>query len=173
VSAKYLLPCPCGAQMIVEPRQAGQTVPCACGSTLQVPTLLDMTALEPAPSVVVTSEPTPQAWGVGQQMRLLGTVLLLAAIVLDVLLYIDPPRSRFDVIDPEWLQTYAQKLSPVETLRQWEYAKQGLDRHVDQKYLDDVSKFHLKVVAVAALALAGVVLIAAGVVASKGGKSVY
>jgi hypothetical protein len=156
--------------MIVEPRQAGQTVPCACGSTLQVPTLLDMTALEPAPSVVVASEPPPQTWGVGQQLRLLGAVLLLAALVGGVWLYLERPRSRFDVIDPEWLQTYAQKLTPVETLSQWEYAKQGLDRRTDQQYAAAVLRFRVWEVVVAGAALAGIALIAVGSVA-KGGKS--
>jgi hypothetical protein len=46
---KYLLPCPCGQSVEVEPGQAGQTVVCACGKTLLVPTMLQVKALPVAP----------------------------------------------------------------------------------------------------------------------------
>ena len=46
---KYLLPCPCGLSVEVEPGQAGQTAACACGENLTVPTMLQIKALPPAP----------------------------------------------------------------------------------------------------------------------------
>ena len=45
---KYLLPCPCGQSVEVEPNQAGQTVPCGCGQNLTVPSMLQMKALPAA-----------------------------------------------------------------------------------------------------------------------------
>ena len=45
---KYLLPCPCGLSVEIEPGQAGQTVACACGESLTVPTMLQIKALPQA-----------------------------------------------------------------------------------------------------------------------------
>lgn len=42
VSSKYLLPCLCGQQIPIEPRQAGETVACRCGISLQAPTMRKM-----------------------------------------------------------------------------------------------------------------------------------
>ena len=58
--AKYLLPCSCGRKMPVEPRQAGQSVDCACGESLEIPTMLAMSALEPADSVAENPEPSAE-----------------------------------------------------------------------------------------------------------------
>ena len=44
----YLLPCPCGRRTAVSTAQAGETIRCACGVDMQVPTLRGMRALEPA-----------------------------------------------------------------------------------------------------------------------------
>jgi hypothetical protein len=42
---KYSLTCECGQSQPVEPRQAGQSLICACGKTLQVPTMLQIKRL--------------------------------------------------------------------------------------------------------------------------------
>ena len=89
--AKYLLPCTCGRQIVVEPRQAGQIIPCSCGASLQAPTLLDMTALEPAPMVSVSGA-APVDLGLKHRLRLLGTVLVLVAIGVGVWLYFGAAR---------------------------------------------------------------------------------
>jgi hypothetical protein len=170
VTAKYLLPCPCGRQLVVEPRQAGQTIACACGQLLPVPTLLDMTALEPAP-LASASPPPRSTWGLKQRFRLLGIVVLLAAVFLGVLVCLGRPVSRFDTIDPDQLLRIAKTLPPSRSWDVWETMKQGLDRRVDQNYLDAMDQFHLKLGAIAGLALLGVGLIAAGAVRARSERS--
>ena len=166
MTAKYLLPCACGQQTTVEPRQAGETIPCGCGKSLQVPTLLDMTALEPAPpeSVPGLSRST---WGLRHQLQLLGIVLVLATIAGGVWLYFERPISRFHMLNPKQLRQSAEELSPLQTWEYWEMMKQGLDRRIDEEYADDVRRFHLWRLFFGALALLGIVLIVAGTVAVK------
>ncbi len=167
MSAKYLLPCPCGRQIVVEPRQAGQTIPCGCGALLQIPTLLDMNALEPAPPESV-SEPLRSTWGFRHRLRLLGIVLVLTALVGGAWLYRERPISRFDAIDPAHIRQTAQKLPPSRTWEIWETMKQGLDRRTDQQYADDMEKFYLWQAFFVGIAVIGIALIAAGMVGMRG-----
>ncbi len=169
MTAKYMLPCSCGRQIAVEPRQAGQTMPCSCGATLQVPTLLDMTMLEPAPQDPSPTQP-PSSWGVAGGLQLLGFVLVTAATALGVfLMVVDRPRSRFDAIDPEQIRTSAQKMPPAQTWEVWQTMKQGLDRRTDQQYVARVGMFRVKLVFTAALAVLGIALFIAGKTISKVG----
>jgi len=45
--AKYLLPCECGEGVAIEPSQAGSSVVCQCGKSLEVPTLRGIRTLDP------------------------------------------------------------------------------------------------------------------------------
>ncbi len=169
MTAKYLLPCPCGRQIVVEKRQAGQTIVCSCGTSLSAPTLLDMTGLEPAPPEAVP-QPASSTWGPRQRLRLLGIMLVLTALAFGVLLYIKRPVSRFDVIDPERIRQTARTFTPAHTWDIWELMKKGLDRRTDLQYAAAVDRFHLWQAAVAAIALSGVALmIAAGALGASGG----
>jgi hypothetical protein len=79
VSTKYLLPCPCGKKTPVERRQAGQAIRCSCGAELEVPTLLEMNALEPMEEAAPPPEPVVR-WGARGRLILIGLgVLLLTA----------------------------------------------------------------------------------------------
>jgi len=90
VSSKFLLPCLCGQQVPIEPRQAGETIACRCGASLQAPTMREICALEPAPA-----EPSlPRAtatWGWRHGLRLLGAVTVLLAVGWGIWLYLNPP----------------------------------------------------------------------------------
>ncbi len=46
MTVKYLLPCTCGQEVPVTTTQAGADVPCPCGRTLAVPTLLGIRQLK-------------------------------------------------------------------------------------------------------------------------------
>lgn len=74
--AKYLLACDCGQQLEVEPGQAGETLACACGRSVSVPTLRRLRELPVASEA--PAEPTA-GWG-GRHRAI--TVLSLTAIVL-------------------------------------------------------------------------------------------
>jgi hypothetical protein len=168
VTAKYLLPCSCGRRIIVEPRQAGETIACPCGASVQAPTLLRMTSLEPAPVVSeLVAQSSGSAWGPRNQMRLLGGLLVLAAIIGGVWLFFQRPTSRFDAVDPEQLRETAKNLPPLRTWQIWEQMKQGLDRRIDQQYVRDLYIAYFARGFVIALALVGITLIAVGTMGIK------
>lgn len=172
MTAKYLFPCPCGQQIVVQPRQAGETIACSCGTLLQIPTLLDMTGLEPvAPESA--APPTPStAWGLRHRLLLLGIFLVVAAVVGIVWLYVERPVSRFDTIDPEHIRQTAQKLPPSQTWSIWETMKQGLDRRTDLTYEAAVLRFRVWQGVVAALALLGIALVVAGTIGTKDTRTI-
>lgn len=167
MAVKYLLPCPCGRRVRVEPRQAGETILCTCGASLQAPTLSKILSLEPAPPEA-PSTPTAHAWNAKHQLKLLGSVLILIALAGGTWLHLARPVSRFDIVDPEQISQSAKKLSPLQAWNIWETMKQGLDRRTDQQYEAAVASFHVKEAFVAVLALLGLALIVAGAVGSKG-----
>ena len=56
---KYRLTCECGRSYPIEPRQAGQTLDCECGKTLQIPTMLKMKRLPEWEEEESAPEPAP------------------------------------------------------------------------------------------------------------------
>jgi hypothetical protein len=157
---KYLLPCRCGHQHVVEPRQAGESVSCPCGVVLTIPTLLEMMALEPAPEE--SRSPTKAVWGWRQGMSFLGIVSVLVAIGLGILFYQWRPVPPIDTIDPEKVQQKARELTPVQTWGMWEGMKrQGLG-FVDTRYQADLLNFHIRLVFTIVLASIGIALMAVG-----------
>ena len=49
MATQYLLPCSCGQAVRVNIHQAGETIVCQCGKTLQVPSMRKLRELKPAP----------------------------------------------------------------------------------------------------------------------------
>lgn len=45
MSLRYLLPCSCGHKIAIAPRQAGETLVCRCGKSVEVPTLREIRQL--------------------------------------------------------------------------------------------------------------------------------
>ncbi len=161
MSSKYLLPCRCGQQIAIEPRQAGETVVCRCGATLPTPRMLEIMALEPVPA---ESDPPPSGvgWGWRQRTKLLGVILLSATIIAGVMLLLSRPVSRFEGLSPEEVQRNAHKLTPSQTWDQWQFYKRGLDRRTDTVYARKMKSYRVWLAATGVLALAGVGLIAVG-----------
>lgn len=73
VSARYLLPCVCGKTVAVGPSQAGGSVACECGQSLDVPRLRDLRELP------VASAPQKAKTGWSFRMGVLSAGLVLAA----------------------------------------------------------------------------------------------
>jgi hypothetical protein len=165
VSLKYLLPCRCGRQIVVEAREAGQTSVCACGQSLLIPTMLEMTRLELAPTDAST--PSQRVWGWSHRMLLLGVTLLAAAIAGGFFLYCNRPIAPIDAIDPEALRRDADKLTPLQTWHYWCLMKQGLDRRTDQLYAARLTGYHIWQSVAGLTALGGLALIGAGMAIGK------
>jgi hypothetical protein len=149
--------------VVVEPRRAGETIVCSCGESLQVPTMLEMAALEPAPPEPVAPSSGP-AWNWRQGMLLLGGFFVLAAIVIGAVVYHwDRPIPQADQISPEQFRAMAGKLTPTQTWAVWESMKQGLDRRTDIQYEILLAHYHGLLSIDAVLALIGIALIAVGI----------
>lgn len=162
MSAQYLLPCRCGHPIVVEPRRAGEMTACpTCGASLQVPTMREMAALEPAPAES-HRPPSGDAWQWRHRTLLLGVVLAVAAIVLGIVFFVKRPIADIDNVDPDRVRQSAQKFTPLATWHYWTLMKQGLDRRIDQKYADRLAIYHIQQTFAGLLGLAGVGLIAAG-----------
>lgn len=163
MSTKYLLPCRCGQQIAIEPRQAGETVVCPCGESLHVPRMLEIMALEPVP-VESVPQPSGVGWGWRQGIKLFGIVLLVLATILGAVALTKRPVSRYAGLSPEEIQLNAHTLTPSQTWDQWQWAKRGLDRQTDTIYAGKMKSYRVWQAATIVLALAGVGLIAAGMI---------
>lgn len=164
MSAKYLLPCRCGQYVAVEPRQAGETVVCECGTPLAIPTMLEITALEKAPEETAPTAATGHtSWGWHQRMVLLGGLLLLAAVVTGVwVVRTQRPVAPADILDPELLRQDVERLPPAVTWKNWCAAKKGLDRRTDQRYEDALTLYHVWATTTIVAGVGGLVLIGLG-----------
>jgi hypothetical protein len=162
VSVKYLLPCRCGQKVAVEPRQAGQTVVCACGQSLPVPTMLEVTALEPAPIEADALKGAGNVWGGRQAMLMLGVVMLLATIGGGVWVYRTRPIAHIDMFNSMMAEEQIQKLPPALTWQNWQAAKQGIGGRTDPRYEDAVIRFRTWATVVSIVAVGGITLIALG-----------
>ena len=165
MSAKYLLPCRCGQQIVVEPRQAGETIVCSCGASLQAPTMLGILSLEPAPP-----EPAPATakthWGLAHRMLLLGIAFVLASLLGGVVLYLTRPIAPSDVIEPEQIRATISQFSPTRTWEIWESMKLGLGR-TDPRYAAAVLQHHVWLGVAGLAALAGVALVVVGLTTGR------
>lgn len=169
MSAQYLLPCRCGQSIVVEPRLAGEMTVCpACGTMLQVPTMREMAALEPAPRAA-QRPPSAAAWQWRHGMQLLGVVLVAAAIVLGIVFFVKRPIPDIDNVDPDRIRQSAQKFTPIVTWHYWTLMKQGLDRRIDQRYADRLTLYRVQIAFAGIVGLTGAGLIGVGA-AMKGNK---
>jgi hypothetical protein len=166
VGTRYLLPCRCGQHVVVEVRQAGETTMCPCGATLQIPTMLEMIALEPAPAELPQS--SGAAWGRSQRSLLVGPVLILMAMVSAVWLYANRPPVPADFYDPEELRAKVGTLTPVGTWQNWTMAKRaGLGPAANQKYEAAVMQLRVWLSVAGIVAAIGAGLTATGAVMTR------
>lgn len=172
MKTSYLLPCSCGRKVPVEPRQAGQVVRCSCGASLEVPTLLEMAALEAAEPDPGTRRP-PRPWGVRQALALLGAVIFLGTLVLVVFLLRAQPHPPFPdkaEMDPGAVHREARQLTPLQSRRIWQSLRaRGPDGRMPQeehyrtdklgRYHEDLLRWRLSMGVVLTIAVAGLALV--------------
>jgi hypothetical protein len=135
---KYLLPCPCGQNTVVEPRQAGETIFCACGASLSVPTVRQMAKLELAEEVDPSSS---QTWGSRERMLLIGGGLFGIGLVLGLWLAFHQPVTRFDFIGPDRIRQNAASMSLSKSWDAWTSLKRGINPAPDPVYESWVRDF--------------------------------
>ncbi|NLY01941.1 MAG: hypothetical protein GXY83_38135 [Rhodopirellula sp.] len=149
MSEKYLLPCPCGRRLVVQPSQAGETIACPCGSQLEVPSMQAVRQLEIARTI--SNRGSAPGWGWRQAIMLLGALILVSALGLALYLHCVRPR----LADPH-------VLSPGQTWAVWQELRNGPDRNLtpwDKRFIDAVAdNRHWKLVWLTIAACGAVVL---------------
>ena len=145
--ATYLLPCTCGRKNQVEVRQAGETIQCECGASLEVPTMLKMAELEKVQTRQTAGRPT---WGPHQAMILFGALITTVAAGMAVYCILARPRLP-DIRAQE----------PVQTLYYWRFLRNDTDRRTitEGKYAENVPLFRLATGVLLVVACGGVVIV--------------
>jgi hypothetical protein len=153
--------------MAVEPRQAGETVVCACGQKIEVPTFLKLRELE---KVVLKDESPRAVWSHGQRLILVGIALILcwSGWAYYLLFRIGPPPDPLSGKTPELVRELAQKLSPLGSWHLWLiYRNRGINPRVDwvkRKYMERIAEYKMSWIISAPVFLLGAALIVSGTV---------
>ncbi|HTN74497.1 MAG TPA: hypothetical protein VL096_04595 [Pirellulaceae bacterium] len=103
-ATKYLLPCSCGRSIPIEISQAGQSVTCTCGQTIDVPAMRTIRTFATAsPEGAAPQRKEAPAWSQLQGLLFAGGVLL-ALIMAALASYCGYIVSQVDVREPpvEW-----------------------------------------------------------------------
>lgn len=116
MSTRYLLPCSCGLSTPVEIAQAGHSVRCSCGASLEVPTLRGIKNLPPAPLEAVPQGPV---WNPGKGILFLGALAILAGLAIEAYLPTTVPSVDFNRI-----HAIAFTMNPAQSWEQWQQFQQ-------------------------------------------------
>jgi hypothetical protein len=137
---QYLLPCgACGKKHAVDPSQAGQQLACACGASLEVPSLRGLRGLERAEAA--SGERPGRAWTPGRGVVFAAGVLL-AVLGLLIAGYSLLARSGIDTSEPppadlkSWYEGI-EAMTPAQMLEVWqgEVRARGLGPYVPPRHL--------------------------------------
>ena len=161
---KYLLPCKCGQNIEVDAGQSGLTVTCACGATLEVPTMRGLSTLAVAESSSSGEDgAAPEAaWGPGQGLLFLGTLATICGVIALGLVLRTKPQW---MVRSDQIAVQVERLSTAELWERWHDLRKGIagaDDPVRQAYETDWSTFRRRRTMAAIPLVAGVLLLAAG-----------
>jgi len=112
----YLLPCGCGNKIPIEVGQAGERVHCACGTELDVPTLLGFSRLERAQPDSVKA-PAAAVWGTRHRFLLLGSTIIAVGLVLAGLFFWGLRPLPYE----------QHEYPPLTAMNLWSALRQGVD----------------------------------------------
>jgi hypothetical protein len=161
VAIHYLLPCRCGRKKPVVQRQAGQTIVCDCGVSLEIPTLLELTALEQCaaePAEPIRSR-AKHGWGIRQRFALAGFTSVLLSAGLAIYLALNPPIRP--LVHPELTHQKIEALTAVQARLTWRQLRaEGISPNMrqDAAFATARSRYQLWIVADAVLGVLGVAL---------------
>jgi len=163
----YLLPCPCSHKIPVQPRQAGEIITCACGASLEVPTLLKLKTLERA--AIQVEQKTPKtAWNAGHRLIFLGAVAVVGSLGIGTWLFLIRPTDPYANFPPEKVKEAVQLLPPVDTWRLWHaWEQSGLQRHnrgLDIALAGQKTQYQIYWVLLALVVGTGLTLVTAGII---------
>ena len=129
ISDTYLLPCSCGRKIPVQLRQAGETLACECGASLEVPKLSGIKKLEQA-EPQDAPKPAREQWSLGHGMIFVGGLFIICAIGFAAWLLWAGPSDPYATFTPEAMIETAKTRNPVQSLRMWRLLERsGLEHH--------------------------------------------
>ena len=160
---KYLLPCPCGKEVPVDTTQAGQSVECECGQSMEVPTLKGLRALQQ----VAPDQPTPRKsaeWGARQATFVVGLVITLIGGSMVLRFYSARPTEV-------GYAQQVQRLSPRQTWDLWQNLRTGarVPAFTRDPFAEVVSYYRLWMAMAIAVAVLGVAITASSWLIPKPG----
>ncbi len=120
MSHQYHMPCACGRHVVVENRKAGTRVVCACGNSLEVPTIRAIAQLARADQV---EEVLPPVWTLRQGIIFLGLAIALPASAFTIYLYLQLPTLQESTV-----QGVIQQYSPAQSWALWQIYLQGMPK---------------------------------------------
>lgn len=113
---KYLLPCSCGQKIAVESSQAGQSILCSCGKSMEVPTMKGLRQLEQYVDTANEPKATSSFGGSAIGIALLGFVILGAGAGFMTWMHF---TQRPILIDMDYM-------SPWDTWLMWQSLREGV-----------------------------------------------
>lgn len=160
----YLLPCSCGRDIRIEPRQAGETVLCECGETCAIPTMREVQRLRPAPAVGISSTATKSAWENPQRLLVTGLVLLLLAAIAAVILYGQFPAQFAGLPAPEAERQRVESMSILERMRYFhQRILPGIELREPPMFQSKRNMLNFAMTTLGGLAVIGVILAGIGI----------
>jgi hypothetical protein len=112
----YLLPCTCGKKLGVTKSQAGQTVRCECGKTLEVPTLRGMSELE---RVGTPSRAPSRSWNNRHRVTFLLAIAALFGLLAAGYLAIDlpAPLPELEMVEVDEMTPFSNVMAVYDELK--------------------------------------------------------
>lgn len=137
---KYLLPCPaCNSRLPVETGQAGQTIRCSCGSSVEVPSIRGLRALEP----LADERPVAASWTRRKGLLFLGAAMSIGALVAAAAVLALRPAVNDDggfriQVDEEAIHSEVAALPPVDSIERFQMADAALPTTFAEQKPDEV-----------------------------------
>ena len=137
---KYLLPCPaCNSRLPVETGQAGQTIRCSCGNSLEVPSIRGLRVLEQ----IADERPTAASWTKRKGLLFLGAAVSIGALVAAAAVVAFRPNVNDDgafkiQINEQAIDSEVAALSPVESIERFQMADSALPTTFSEQKREDV-----------------------------------
>src|SRR5262245_23704231 len=123
-SMKYLLPCPaCNSRIPVETGQAGQTIRCTCGNSVEVPSIRGLRTLEP----LTDERPAAASWTRRKGLLFLGAALSIGALMAAAAVAALRPSANDDGgfkidVNEDAIRSEVAALPPVESIERFQLA---------------------------------------------------
>lgn len=128
MNRRFWLPCSCGKRFAIDASQAGESIACSCGRSIEVPPLRRLVHLEKLPED--GGEPIAKIWGWRQRLMLLGGAILIVAAIAVVCVLATWPRPPWSRVDWQTVHKEVAAMSPWKAHQLWVSLLRPLDTQI-------------------------------------------